>query len=308
MKRYQKLLSLLVILSLAMCLSGCSVITITKAVKNMNSLESVSADLALDLGMSMAMMDEATDLDITVTGPLDVDLVNEKCRATFTVDLMGEAMDLLFYYEKADGKHITYVSSDGGETWSKTETPMEAGQETTSSDLKSLALLKKLSDSFEESGTETVNGNEVVLYTGNVRWEDLVADLDLSSAMETAESAAGAELDLNALDLAALGSIPVTIGYDSENALVVKFSADLTETVQNLLPMITKIIMQSIAAESGEDPAAMENFSLSDLGIDFQIQSLKLSADLYNFDAVGEIVIPAEALAAEADTVGAVAA
>ena len=112
MKRYQKLLSLLVILSLAMFLSGCSVITITKAVKNMNSLESVSADLALDLDMSMAMIDEATDLDITVTGPLDVDLVNEKCRATFTVDLMGEAMDLLFYYEKADGKHITYVSSD----------------------------------------------------------------------------------------------------------------------------------------------------------------------------------------------------
>ena len=308
MKRYQKLLSLLLILSLAMCLSGCSVITITKAAKNMNSLESVSADLALDLSMNLSMMEEAMDLDISVTGPCDIDLANGKGKADFTVDVMGESMNLLLYYEKLEDQFVAYTSADGGSTWSKTETPRSSEQETSPSDLKSLALLKKLSGSFEESGTENVNGNEVTLYTGNVRWEDLVGDMDLSSAMETAGSAAGTELDLSGLDLAALGNIPVTIGYDSENALVVRVSADLTETVQNMIPMITKVIMQSIAAESGEDPSAMEDFTLSDLGIDFMIRSLTLSADLYNFDTVGEIVIPAEALAAEADSAGDVAA
>lgn len=300
MKQVQKLLSLLLILALALCLSGCSVITITKAAKNMSSLESLSTDLALNLDINMSMMDEAMPIAVSVSGPFDMDLANGKGRGDLTVDLMGEPMNLLFYYEKAENEYITYVSADGGANWTRTETPLEAKQETGSSDLKSLALLKKLSGSFEESGTETVNGKEVVLYTGNVRWEELAEDLDLSSAMETAGSAAGTELDLNGLDLSALGSIPVTIGYDKENALVVKASADLTETVRNLLPMITKAIMQSIAAESGGDLTEMEDFDLSDLGIAVDIRTLSVSADLYNFDAVGDIVIPAEALAAEA--------
>ena len=107
-------------------------------------------------------------------------------------------------------------------------------------------------------------------------------------------------LDFSDLDLTALGSIPVTVGYDKENDLIVKGSADLTETVQNLIPMVMKVVMKSIAAESGmEDSAEMEDFDLSDLGFSLDIQTLNVSAELYNFDAVGEITIPPEALAAE---------
>ena len=169
-------------------------------------------------------------------------------------------------------------------------------------------MLKKLSASFEETGTETVNGNEIVSYAGEVRWEDLVGDVDLSSAMDAASSAAGTELDISGLDLAALGSIPITIGYDSRNALVVRASADLTETVQNLIPMIMKIVMQSIIAESGEELADMGDLDLSALGIDVNIRTLTVSADLSHFDSVGEIVIPPEALSAEALSTGAIAA
>ena len=124
--------------------------------------------------------------------------------------------------------------------------------------------------------------------------------MDLSNAAEAAGSASGMPLDFSDLDLTALGSIPVTIGYDKENDLIVKGSADLTETVQNLIPMVMKVVMKSIAAESGmEDSAEMEDFDLSDLGFSLDIQTLNVSAELYNFDAVGEITIPPEALAAE---------
>ena len=161
-------------------------------------------------------------------------------------------------------------------------------------------MIKKLSNSFEETGTETVRGKEAVIYSGNILWEDLAGDVDLSSAAEAAGSASGMPLDFSDLDLTALGSIPVTIGYDKENDLIVKGSADLTETVQNLIPMVMKVVMKSIAAESGmEDSAEMEDFDLSDLGFSLDIQTLNVSAELYNFDAVGEITIPPEALAAE---------
>ena len=300
MKRYQKVLALLLISLMALSLSGCSLITITKTASNMNSLKSVSADLALNLGMDMTMMDETSPLEIAVSGPFDFDLANGKGKADLALDLMGENVDLLLYYERLEDKFVIYTSADNGETWSKNETALSDQQEKDSSDLKSLAMIKKLSKSFEETGTETVRGKEAVIYSGNILWEDLAGDLDLSTAAEAAGSASGMPLDFSDLDLAALGSIPVTVGYDKENDLIVKGSADLTETVQNLIPMVMKVVMKSIAAESGmEDSAEMEDFDLSDLGFSLDIRTLNVSAELYNFDAVGEITIPPEALAAE---------
>ena len=300
MKRYQKVLALLLISLMALSLSGCSLITITKTASNMNSLKSVSADLALNLGMDMTMMDETSPFEIAVSGPFDFDLANGKGKSDLTLDLMGENVDLLLYYERLEDKFVIYTSADNGETWSKNETALSDQQEKDSSDLKALAMIKKLSNSFEETGTETVRGKEAVIYSGNILWEDLAGDVDLSSAAEAAGSASGMPLDFSDLDLTALGSIPVTIGYDKENDLIVKGSADLTETVQNLIPMVMKVVMKSIAAESGmEDSAEMEDFDLSDLGFSLDIQTLNVSAELYNFDAVGEITIPPEALAAE---------
>ena len=300
MKRYQKVLALLLISLMALSLSGCSLITITKTASNMNSLKSVSADLALNLNMDMTMMDETSPLEIAVSGPFDFDLANGKGKADLALDLMGENVDLLLYYERLEDKFVIYTSADNGETWSKNETALSDQQEKDSSDLKALAMIKKLSNSFEETGTETVRGKEAVIYSGNILWEDLAGDVDLSSAAEAAGSASGMPLDFSDLDLTALGSIPVTIGYDKENDLIVKGSADLTETVQNLIPMVMKVVMKSIAAESGmEDSAEMEDFDLSDLGFSLDIRTLNVSAELYNFDAVGEITIPPEALAAE---------
>ena len=300
MKRYQKVLALLLVSLMALSLSGCSLITITKTASNMNSLKSVSADLALNLNMDMTMMDETSPLEIAVSGPFDFDLANGKGKADLTLDLMGENVDLLLYYERLEDKFVIYTSADNGETWSKNETALSDQQEKDSSDLKALAMIKKLSNSFEETGTETVRGKEAVIYSGNILWEDLAGDVDLSSASEAAGSASGMPLDFSDLDLTALGSIPVTVGYDKENDLIVKGSADLTETVQNLIPMVMKVVMKSIAAESGmEDSAEMEDFDLSELGFTLDIQTLTVSADLYNFDAVGEITIPPEALAAE---------
>ena len=300
MKRYQKVLALLLISLMALSLSGCSLITITKTASNMNSLKSVSADLALNLGMDMTMMDETSPFEIAVSGPFDFDLANGKGKADLTLDLMGENVNLLLYYERLEDKFVIYTSADNGETWSKNETTLSDQQEKDSSDLKSLAMIKKLSKSFEETGTETVRGKEAVIYSGNILWEDLAGDLDLSTAAEAAGSASGMPLDFSDLDLTALGSIPVTVGYDKENDLIVKGSADLTETVQNLIPMVMKVVMKSIAAESGmEGSAEMEDFDLSDLGFSLDIRTLNVSAELYNFDAVGEITIPPEALAAE---------
>ena len=78
MKHFKKLFSVLLILAFMLCLSGCSVITITKAAKNMSSLKSLIADISLDLSMDMSMMDEAVPVELSVSGPIDMDLANSK--------------------------------------------------------------------------------------------------------------------------------------------------------------------------------------------------------------------------------------
>ncbi len=303
MKYRHKLLALLLVLLMTFALSGCSVITITKTAANMNSLDSVSADLNLDLSMDLTVMEETTPMAITVTGPLDIDLDHDKGKADLTIDLMGEKLALLLYFEEREDSFVIYASPDNGESWTKNETPLNDEKEKDSSDLKSLAMIKNLAKSFEETGTETVRGNEAVIYSGSILWKDLLGDVDLSSAMEAAgaaAAAAGTPIDFSGMDLTELGSIPVTIGFDKKNALIVKGSIDLTETVQNLIPMVMKVAMQSIAAQSGvEDTAEMEDFDLSALGFNLDVHTLTVSAELYNFDAVGEITIPPEALAAE---------
>ena len=129
MKRYQKNLALLLVFLMTFALSGCSVITITKTAANMNSLDSVSADLNLDLNMDMTMMEETSPFEINVSGPLDIDLENEKGKADLTVDLMGEKLALLLYFEEQDDKLVFYTSADNGESWTKNETSLSGEKE-----------------------------------------------------------------------------------------------------------------------------------------------------------------------------------
>ena len=134
MKVYQKILALFLVLLMSFALSGCNVITITKTAANMGDLDSVSADLNLDLDMDMTMMEESTPLKITVSGPLDIDLDNDKGKADLTVDLMGEKLTLLLYFEKLEDVFTIYTSADNGESWTKNETSLNDEQEKGSSE------------------------------------------------------------------------------------------------------------------------------------------------------------------------------
>ena len=210
MKTAKKILSVLLVLVIVLSLSGCSPITITKAAKKMSDLKSLRADLDLDLDLSMNMMDEASDLDVKVTGPFDIDLAGGKGKGELSVNMMGEVLPILFYYEDTEDSYHFYVSPDGGATWTKNDAPKSEDSQTKSSGstLKSIVELTKFAASFEEAGTETVKGTEAVLYTGRLQWSELIGDADLSGALASAGSAAGTDLDLSGLDLSNLGSIP----------------------------------------------------------------------------------------------------
>ncbi|MBR1566447.1 MAG: hypothetical protein IJ649_06750, partial [Oscillospiraceae bacterium] len=99
MKNIRKAFALLLVLAVVLSLTGCSPITITRAAKNMSSVKSLRADMALDLDLGMAMMEETSEIAAAVTGPVELDLANGKGHGDISVDVMGQALSILFYYE-----------------------------------------------------------------------------------------------------------------------------------------------------------------------------------------------------------------
>ena len=78
--------------------------------------------------------------------------------------------------------------------------------------------------------------------------------------------------------------------------MLVKCSVDLTGLMQTMLPVLTQAAIQSAMQESGL--GNIGGLGLSLLGFELNVSKLVASAVLYDFDAVGEIVIPPEALSA----------
>ena len=114
----------------------------------------------------------------------------------------------------------------------------------------------------------------------------------LSGVLDALETAL--EIELDDLDESFDGAIPTTISIDNKSGMVVKFTMDLTDVIQNLMPLLVDQVVKEAARENG-----LEGIDLSVLGFALEMDHVTVSEVLYDFNAVGTIVIPDEALAAE---------
>ena len=299
MKQTRKLIALLLAVIMMFCLTGCGSFEgkMAKAALKMQKLQSLRADISIDLGLSMSMFGEAMDLDMTINGPVDVIISPLQGKADLSLNMLDENLDILCYMEQKEGKLLVYASTDEDDNWVKTEVDLSQFPENGKLDTKGLAQLAKLAASFEESGTKTVKGSEASIYSGKVAWSELESTADMESIMNTMADSAGSGLDLSGLDFSQLGDIPLSIGVDNKSGMVVKYTMDLTEMMQSLLPMIMDAAVKAAMSESGV--SGLDGFDLSSLGLEFNLNKLTADAELYDFDSVSEIVIPDAALNAE---------
>ncbi len=289
MKNVKKMLAILLVLTMALSLAACGFeAKMTIAAKKMEKLQSYRMDLDLDMGLSMSLLGQSMDLDMGMQGKADVNTKPMKMKMDMDISSMGETIRMLSYAEKTDAGYVTYVTPDGGDTWVKQT--LDGGQLPEAGAATNFALLFKLAGKFEKTGTETVRGSEATVFSGTVEGEDIAQMLEMSGVMDTLSESMDVELDELGVDLASLGGIPTTISVDNKTGYIVRYTMDLTEVMQNLMPAMMDQMTASITEEAG-----LEGLDLSALGLKLDVSKTVMTVELYDFDAAGTVEIPAEA-------------
>lgn len=272
MKKTKRILVFAILAAMLLSLCGCGMFRtrVAKAAIKMSKLESLHADVEVQLGMGISLLGQDVNVDTSVTGGADIQRDPAQMYMDLTADVADLEQSLLLYGTERDGGFDVYYSADSGENWIKGSVEAGGDAKDTKVDGKSVFLL--LSDSaasFKEYGKEKVNGADTIRYNGEITSEELKQALKLANAKQSLEEGLGVELDDDVFS--DLGSIPVSIWIDMKTDMIVRMEMDLSDVMQGLVPIIVD--------------KAMENAGVG-IDVDTKVRDVIVSITLSEFDAV----------------------
>ena len=272
MKKTKRILIFAILAAMLLSLCGCGMFRtrVAKAAIKMSKLESLHADVEVQLGMGISLLGQDVNVDTSVTGGADIQRDPAQMYMDLTADVADLEQSLLLYGTERDGGFDVYYSADSGENWIKGSIDADGDAKDTKVDGKSVFLL--LSDSaasFKEYGKEKVNGADTIRYNGEITSEELKQALKLANAKQSLEEGLGVEIDDDVFS--DLGSIPVSIWIDMKTDMIVRMEMDLSDVMQGLVPVIVD--------------KAMENAGVG-IDVDTKVHDVIVSITLSEFDAV----------------------
>lgn len=281
MKKIKKAAALLLSAALMLSLTACGSFEakMAKAAARMAKLENYHLDMDMQLGMTISVLGQGLEMNMGMTGDIDVQTEPQRIKMDMSVSMLGLSQDVLCYMEKTGEEYTVYASADGGLLWTKeTLDADEAPGQMSMAD--SVKLLAGCAGSFKEAGTETVLGSAAVRYDGEITGADLRLALEMTGADEMLSQSLDMEIDGD--DISQLDSIPTSIWIDNKSGMIVRYDMDMTQTMQGL---IAEILEERLSLP-GADGVEMQ----------IEISQAVVSVVLSQFNQVGEIEIPAEAL------------
>ncbi len=272
-------------LLLSLLLTGCGLgPRMTRAALEMDKVGSFHMDMDLDLSIGMSVLGKTSELQMLVNEGMDVQKEPLVVYSETTTETMGVKDTVLAYYvQSADGGEIL-VSHDKGKSWEKQtldSTQQSAGEGYTGL-FDQLSLLTKLASSFEEVGTETVNGAPAIRYDGEIEGEFVTEALRNTGALSGLLEQFGVEGD--GMDLTIEGTIPTSIWLDKATSRIVRYDMDLSEAIASVWDVLQQELMKD------ETFAALDK-----LGLALSVERAHLTAELSQYDAVGELTLPENA-------------
>lgn len=265
-KSFKRLLAMSLVLSM-MVLGGCGEkkVTAESLMKDMNanmeSVKSVSGDLAMELSMGVSAQGIGMDMDVTLGGSFEgtMDPKVFYMDTTMEMSLMGISMDMEVYTLQ-EGDTVTTYTGAAGE-WTKSEAQVSAEEQTEIQEM--YAMFDNAEDFVLAEKTENYNGKEVYVLTSAVTGESIQ---ELLGQMEMEDLVGSYE------------------GMDFS-----QLSADVSMKIykDTILPASISVEMTGEGLTSEADGTTVE------------ISGFNVEVNYNSFDDVEEIVIPEEALAAE---------
>ena len=272
MKKTKRILVFAILAAMLLSLCGCGMFRthVAKAAIKMSKLESLHADVEMQIGMGISVLGQDVNADATVTGGADIQRDPERVYVNLMAEVAGFEQNLLFYGVGRDDGFDVYSSADSGESWTKDSIENDDSSKSSKADGKSLFLL--LSDSaasFKEYGKEKVNGSDAIRYNGKITSDELKQALELADVKQSLEESLDVELDDDVFE--DLGDVPVSIWIDVKSGMIVRVEMDMSDVMQGLVPVLVD--------------KAMEKTDIG-IGVNTKVYDATVSITLSEFDAV----------------------
>lgn len=287
MKNYKgikKLWPVVICLALALAaLTGCGQqqegspeAVIQEAMDKLDDLDSARYTMTMDMDMS------AAEQSLQSTTVAEISSIMEPMTMAMDMKVdMGEMgdMNMKMYMEEQDGAYISYTSIDDGASWSKEEVA-DADTVEQYDAVSNLDIYLSSSSEFTEKGEEEINGSMAVRYEGIIAKEDIARVMDASGMAEQMTQFGLSEED--AADLYAdLDNVGMVVWIDKTSGYPIKYEMDMTAVMQQL--------MNNLMSSMGEAAADTE----------ISVNKMVIAIEMYDFNAVDSIEIPAAAKNAE---------
>jgi len=272
MKKAKRILVFAILAAMLLSLCGCGMFRthVAKAAIKMSKLDSLHADVEMQIGMGISLLGQDVNADAAITGGADIQRDPELVYVNMTAEVAGSEQNLLLYAVGRDGGADVYSSADGGESWTKGSIENDDSSKSSTADGKSLFLL--LSDSaasFKEYGKEKINGSDAIRYKGEITSDELKQALELANVRQSLEESLDVELDDDVFE--DLGDVPVSIWIDVKSGMIVRVELDMSDVMQGLVPILVDKSLEK--ADIG-------------IGVNTKVYDVTLSVTLSEFDAV----------------------
>ena len=272
MKKAKRILVFAILAAMLLSLCGCGMFRthVAKAAIKMSKLDSLHADVEMQIGMGISLLGQDVNADAAITGGADIQRDPERVYVNLMAEVAGFEQNLLFYGVGRDGGADVYSSADSGDSWTKDSIENDDSSKNSKADGKSLFLL--LSDSvasFKEYGKEKVNGSDAIRYNGKITSDELRQALELANAKQALEESLDVELDDDVFE--DLGDVPVSIWIDVKSGMIVRVEMDMSDVMQGLVPVLVD--------------KAMEKTDIG-IGVNTKVYEVTVSITLSEFDAV----------------------
>ena len=257
--------------AMLLSLCGCGMFRthVAKAAVKMSKLESLHADVDMQVGMGISVFGQDVNADAAITGCVDIQRSPERLYADLTAEVEGFEQNLLLYGIGRDGGYDIYSSADSGETWTKGSAENNSANSRKADGKSIFLLLSESAASFKEYGKEKVNSSDALRYNGRITSDELKQALELANAKQAIEESLDVELDDDVF--ADLGDVPVSIWIDVESGMIVRIEMDMSDVMQGLVPVLVD--------------KAMEKADIG-IGVDTKVHEVTVSITLSEFDAV----------------------
>lgn len=272
MKKAKRILVFAILAAMLLSLCGCGMFRthVAKAAIKMSKLDSLHADVEMQIGMGISLLGQDVNADAAITGGADIQRDPERVYVNLMAEVAGFEQNLLFYGVGRDDGFDVYSSADSGDSWTKDSIENDDSSKSSKADGKSLFLL--LSDSaasFKEYGKEKVNGSDAIRYNGKITSDELRQALELADAKQALEESLDVELDDDVFE--DLGDVPVSIWIDVKSGMIVRVEMDMSDVMQGLVPVLVD--------------KAMEKTDVG-IGVNTKVYEVTVSITLSEFDAV----------------------